>query len=66
MPHKLSYNPSARITEKVGFIITSVGSMVVEIIQTKKNRSHLVLYLAKAYPQVALARIVRTVVRVAA
>lgn len=48
IPANLLYNPVALITEKVGFMMTSVGSIVVAIMQTKKILSHLRSYLAKA------------------
>ena len=48
IPSKLSYKPSERMTENVGFMITSVGSMVVAMIHMKKKRSHLASYFAKA------------------
>ena len=46
----------------VGERMTSVGSIVVARMQTKKTLSHQLSYFARAYPVAALARIVSTVV----
>src|SRR5699024_8300013 len=50
------------MTMKIGFMMTSVGSIVVAIIQIKKERSHVTSYFAKTYPAVALAMMVKKVV----
>ena len=62
IPAKLSYRPNFRITVKTGFMITSVGNIVVAMIQTKKNFNHFISYFANAKPHVALAITVKIVV----
>lgn len=62
IPAKLSYKPNLRITVNTGFMITSVGNIVVAIIQTKKNFNHFMSYFANAKPHVALAITVNIVV----
>src|SRR5699024_10430883 len=64
-PARLSCNPRLRITVKVGFIITSVGSIVVANMHIKKTPNHLYLYFAKANPHEALASTVSIVVTMA-